>query len=168
MHKTLVTYFTRTGNTKKVAESIFAALDGDKALKPLDEIQSLDEYDLVFVGFPIHSHSVPYKVEVFLKNIPAGKKIALFCTHGSLPGHRLSREGLEHAIVLASKAKILGTFSCRGKVSFEALEVLSKSPEHLEWAEMAASAGSHPNETDLAEAKVFARQVKTSSLHGHY
>jgi flavodoxin len=168
MHKTLVTYFTRTGNTKKVAESIFAALEGDKVLKPLDEVQGLDEYALVFIGFPIHSHSVPYKVEVFLKKIPAGKKIALFCTHGSLPGHRLSREGLEHAIVLASKAKILGTFSCRGKVSFEALEVLSKSPEHLEWAEMAASAGSHPNETDLAEAKVFARQVKTSSLHGHY
>ena len=168
MHKTLVTYFTRTGNTKKVAESIFAALEGDKALKPMDEVQSLDEYALVFIGFPIHSHSVPYKVEVFLKKIPADKKIALFSTHGSLPGHRLSREGLEYAIVLASKAKILGTYSCRGKVSYEALEALSKSPEHLEWAEMAASAGTHPNEIDLAEAQVFARQVKTSSLHGHY
>ena len=168
MHKTLVTYFTRTGNTKKVAESIFAALEGDKALKPMDEVQSLDEYNLVFIGFPIHSHSVPYKVEIFLKKIPADKKIALFCTHGSLPGHRLSREGLEYAIVLASKAKILGTYTCRGKVSYEALEALSKSPEHLEWAEMAASAGTHPNETDLAEAQVFARQVKTSSLHGHY
>jgi flavodoxin len=168
MHKTLVTYFTRTGNTKKVAESIFAALDGDKVLKPLDEVQGLDEYDLVFIGFPVHSHGVPYKVEVFLKNIAAAKKIALFSTHGSLPGHRLSREGLEHAIVLASKAKILGTYSCRGKISFEALEVVSKSPEHLEWAEMAASAGTHPNEIDLAEAQVFARHVKTSSLHGHY
>jgi flavodoxin len=168
MHKTLVTYFTRTGNTKQVAESVFDALDGEKVLKPLAEIQGFDEYDLVFVGFPIHSHSVPYKVEVFLKNIPAGKKIALFCTHGSLPGHRLSREALEYAVVLAAKAKILGTYSCRGKVSVEALEALSKSPEHLEWAEMAASAATHPNETDLSEAKVFARQVKTSSLHGHY
>ncbi len=150
------------------AESIFAALEGDKELKPMDEVQSLDEYALVFIGFPVHSHSVPYKVEIFLKKIPADKKIALFSTHGSLPGHRLSREGLEHAIILASKAKILGTYSCRGKVSYEALEVLGKSPEHLEWAEMAASAGTHPNETDLAEAQVFARQVKTSSLHGHY
>jgi len=168
MHKTLVTYFTKTGNTKKVAESIFDALDGDKVIKPLDEVQSIDEYDLVFIGFPINSHSVPYKVEVFLKNIPAGKKIALFCTHGSLPGHRLSREALEYAVVLAAKAKILGTYSCRGKVSYEALEVLSKSPEHLEWIEMAASAASHPNETDLAEAKVFARQVKMIHIHGHH
>ena len=168
MHKTLVAYFTRTDNTKKVAESIFDALDGDKALKPLDEVQALDEYALVFIGFPIYSHSVPYKVEVFLKKIPADKKIALFSTHGSLSGHRLSREGLEHATILAAKAKILGTYACRGKVSYEALEALSKSPEHLEWAEMAASAGSHPNETDLAEAKVFARQIKTLSLHGHY
>ena len=168
MHKTLVTYYTQTGNTKKVAEAVFAALDGDKVLRPLNEIQSLDEYDLVFVGFPINSHSVPYKVEVFLKNIPPGKKIALFCTHGSLPGHRLSREALEYAVVLTAKAKILGTYSCRGKVSYEALEVLSKSPEHLEWVEMAASAASHPNETDLAEAKVFAHQVKMIHIHGHH
>ncbi|MCX6576651.1 MAG: flavodoxin, partial [Candidatus Aminicenantes bacterium] len=54
MHKTLVAYFTRTDNTKKVAESIFAALEGDKVLKPLDEVQDLDEYALVFIGFPIH------------------------------------------------------------------------------------------------------------------
>jgi len=168
MHKILVAYFSRTGNTQKVAEAIFAALDGDKTLKRLDEVQSLDSYDLIYVGFPVQSHSVPYKVEVFLKNIPAGKKIALFCTHGSLPGHRLSREALEHAVVLASKARILGTYACRGKVSLDALEALSKSPEHLEWAEMAASAAGHPNEIDLAEAKVFARQIKTIALHGHY
>jgi flavodoxin len=168
MHKTLITYFSQTGNTIKVAEAIFSALDGDKALNPIGEVQGLDEYDLVFVGFPVQSHSVPYKVEVFLKNIPAGKKIALFCTHGSLTGSRLSREALEHAVILASKAKVLATYACRGKISYETLAVLIKSPEHQEWAEMAASASTHPNETDLAEAKVFARQVKTISSHGNY
>jgi len=168
MHKTLVAYFSLTGNTKKVADAIFSALDGDKALNPIGEVQGLDEYDLVFVGFPVQSHSVPYKVEVFLKNIPAGKKIALFCTHGSLTGSRLSREALEHAVILASKAKVLGTYACRGKIAYETLAVLIKSPEHQEWAEMAASASTHPNETDLAEAKVFARQVKTISGHGNY
>jgi len=91
MRKTLVTYFSRTGNTKKVAEAIFAAIDGDKDLKPLEEAKPLEGYSLIFVGFPVQSHSVPYKVEEFLKTIPAGKKIAVFCTHGALPGHRLSR-----------------------------------------------------------------------------
>jgi flavodoxin len=166
MHKTLVTYFSRTGNTKKVAEAIFAALDGDKALKPMEEAHPLDGYSLVFIGFPVQSHSVPYKVEEFLKTIPAGKKIALFCTHGALPGHRLSREAIEYAVVLAAKAKVLGTFAGRGRLSMHVLDTLGRSPEHQEWTDMAASANTHPNETDLAEAKVFARQIRTLSVHG--
>jgi flavodoxin len=166
MHKTLVTYFSRTGNTKKVAEAIFAGLDGDKDLKSMEEAHPLDAYSLVFIGFPVHSHSVPYKVEEFLKTIPAGKKIALFCTHGALPGHRLSREAIEYAVVLAAKAKVLGTFAVRGRLSMQALDALGRSPEHQEWTDMAASANTHPNETDLAEAKAFARRIRTLSVHG--
>ena len=166
MHKTLVTYFSRTGNTKKVAEAIFVGLDGDKDLEPMEEAHLLDGYSLVFIGFPVHSHSVPYKVEEFLKTIPAGKKIALFCTHGALPGHRLSREAIEYAVVLAAKAKVLGTFAVRGRLSMQALDALGRSPEHQEWTDMAASANTHPNETDLAEAKAFARRIRTLSVHG--
>lgn len=159
--KTLVTYFSRTGNTKKIAEAIYETLEGDNEIKTVDECSELDEYDLVFVGFPVYSHSVPFKVENCLKNIPQGKKIALFSTHGSLTGSRLSREALEYAAVLASKAKILGSFSCRGKVAPEALEVLMKSPEHAAWAEMAASARNHPDQNDFEDARAFARWILT-------
>jgi flavodoxin len=159
--KALVTYFSLTGNTKKIAEAIFDTLGGDTDINIIDEDSDLNEYDLVFVGFPVHSHSVPFKVEKFLKHIPEGKKIALFSTHGSLTGSRLSREALEHAIVLASKAKVLGSFSCRGKVSPEALEVLMRSPEHVAWAEMAPSARKHPDPNDLEDAHVFAHWILT-------
>lgn len=165
MPKILVTYFSQTGNTKRIAEAIFETLEGEKEIAPLDEAGNVDEYELIFVGFPVHSHSVPYKVESFLKKIPKGKKIALFATHGSHTGSRLSREALEHAAGVASKAKIIGTFSCRGKVSLAALEVLSKSPEHAAWAEIAASARSHPSEHDLEDARSFARWVTTLSRH---
>jgi flavodoxin len=159
--KTLVTYFSLTGNTQKIAEAISEALEGDKELKTIAECSDLDEYSLVFVGFPVHSHSVPFKVEDFLKNIPQGKKIALFSTHGSLTGSRLSREALEHAVVLSAKAKVLGSFSCRGQVSPQALEVLMNSPEHVAWAEMAASARNHPDNNDLEDARAFARWILT-------
>lgn len=168
MSKILVTYFSRTGNTKQVAEAIYEALEGDKTIKPVDEAGDLAPYGLIFVGFPVQSHSVPYQVEAFLRTIPAGQKLALFSTHGSLPGMKLSREALEHASVVAAKAKIVGTYSCRGKVSLKALEVLSKSPEHEAWADMAASAGTHPDESDLQDARVFARWVSTVSASGHF
>ena len=151
-----------------VAEAIFEALDGEQILKPIEEVAGLDEFGLVFVGFPVHSHGVPYPVEVFLKSIAPRKMIALFSTHGSLPGHRLAREAIEHAVILASKAKILGTFAVRGKLSLQALDALGKSPEHAEWTEMAASADGHPNEIDLAEAGAFARSMRLAASHGSY
>jgi flavodoxin len=167
MAKTLVTYFTRTGNTQKVAEAIFEAIGGDKTILPMKEAADLDPYGLIFIGFPVQSHSVPYPVEVFLKGVPAGKKVALFSTHGSVTGSTLSREAIEHALTLVPRAKLIGTFSCRGKVSLQAMEVLSKSPEHEAWVDMAASAATHPDEHDLAEARAFARWVMTLGAHGH-
>ena len=167
MAKTLVTYFSRTGNTKLVAEAIFGALPGDKTLKPLAEAGELVPYQLVFVGFPVQTHSIPYPVEVFLKSIPEGKKIALFCTHGSVTGSRLAREAMEYASVLVAKAQLVGTFSCRGKVSIKALEVLMQSPEHEAWADMAASAATHPDESDLEDARAFARWIATLAAQGH-
>ena len=163
MSKRLVAYISWTGNTKKVAGAIFEALEGNTTIKSLDEVQNPDEYELIFIGFPVHSHSVPFKTEEFIKKISAGKKVALFSTHGSLTGSRLSREALEHASILASNSKILGTFTCRGRVSLQALEVLSKSPEHKAWAEMAASAQTHPDENDLEDARDFAKWITTLS-----
>lgn len=168
MDKTLVTYFTRTGNTRRIAEAIHEALGRNPDLLPMDKVKDLGAYGLAFIGFPVQSHSLPYKVEEFLKTIPAGMRIALFSTHGSLPGMRLSREALEYATVLVAKARLLGTFSCRGKVSMQALEVLSRSPEHEAWAEMAASASTHPDEHDIADAKAFATWIATLNAHGRF
>ena len=167
MHKILVAYLSLTGNTKKVAEAIYESLPLPKDLKPIAEAAGLDEFDLIFAGFPVHSHSVPAKVEKFLRAIPPGKKVALFSTHGSLAGSRLSREAIEHAVVTASQAKIISTFSCRGKVSPQALETLRQSPEHEAWADMAVSASTHPNEHDLEDARTFARWVVTLSRSDH-
>jgi flavodoxin len=168
MAKTLVTYFSRTGNTKLVAEAIWDALPGDKTIKPMAEAGDLAPYQLIFAGFPVQTHSVPYPVEIFLKAIPEGKKVALFSTHGSVAGSHLSREALEYASVLVARAQIIGTFSCRGKVSMKALEVLLQSPEHEAWADMAASAATHPDESDLEDARAFARWIKTLGAQGHY
>jgi len=168
MAKTLVTYFSRTGNTRLVAETVYEALGREATIKPMAEAGDLAPYHLLFAGFPVQTHSLPYPVEVVLKSIPDGKNVALFSTHGSVTGSSLSREALEYASVLVAKARLLGTFSCRGKVSARALEVLMQSPEHEAWADMAASAATHPDESDLEDARAFARWIVTLSAQGHY
>jgi len=159
----LITYLSKTGNTKKVAEAIQETLKEDNKIKPIHEVtdDEIKDSDLIFIGFPVYSHTVPYKAELFIKKIPPGKKVALFSTHGSISGSHLSKEALEYAVTLASNLKVLGTFSCRGQVSMEALENLLRSPEHTAWAEMAPTAKNHPDKSDLEDAKAFARWIVT-------
>jgi flavodoxin len=161
MSNILVAYMSLTGNTQTIAEAIHVSLEGDIRLDSIKEIDSTEAYDLIFIGFPVHSHSVPVPVERFLKSIPSGKHIALFSTHGSLSGSRLSKEALEYAGIVAAHCTTLGSFSSRGKVSSEAMEVLGKSPENQVWAEMAVTARTHPDENDISDAKTFARWIQT-------
>jgi len=162
--KALVTYFTQTGNTEKVARAISQVIPVDTDIMPIDEVEGHDEYDVIFCGFPVHSHSVPVRVQNFIKSLPVGKKFALFTTHGSLRGGELATTAIEHAVSLASKLKLLGTFACRGKVDPKLIEAILKKPEHRAWAETAKSAVTHPDEADLQDARQFARKVITKAL----
>ena len=157
--KALVTYYSQTGNTEKVARAIYDAIHVDKELLPVHDVKSVGGYDIIFVGFPVHAHSVPAKLFPFFKGLPDGQNIALFCTHGSLRGGHLPKQALEHAVGLATRAKILGMFGVRGRVDAKIIETLMKQAEHRAWAEEAQGAHEHPSEMDLADGKAFARGV---------
>jgi flavodoxin len=108
--KTLVVYFTRSGNTTKVAEEIAAALEADIELLeddvnrggPIGFVKSgrearsdtmvnlkplkhdLTTYDLVVVGTPVWARTVSSPVRTFLRTAKLGSaKLAWFCTVGA-------------------------------------------------------------------------------------
>lgn len=158
--KILVAYFTKTGNTKKVAEAIHDALKQEKPdLLPVKDVQDPGAYDLIICGFPVQAHSVPVPAQDFIKNLKKGQKLALFSTHGSLTDGQMPKEAIKHAVGLAKNVEILGSFTCRGEVEEEIIEALMAKPEHRAWAMEAASAKSHPDEADLEDARVFARNM---------
>jgi flavodoxin len=158
--KVLVTYYSETGNTEKLARAVYEGIQkADKDLLPVHEVQSVENYDLILFGFPVQSSSVPNKVEPFLKNIPKGAKVALFATHGSLRMGQLAVTAFEHAVTLAAQAKVIGTFGCRGKVKSSLIDALMKTSEHKAWAEQARSADGHPDDADFEEAKNFAKEI---------
>lgn len=159
----LVTYYTQTGNTEKVARAVYEAVGGKKEIMAVSDVKNVAGYDVIFCGFPVHAHSVPAKMAFFIERLPDGQKVAFFCTHGSLRGGPLPRQALEHAAGLAGKLKILGSFACRGKVSEKIIEALMAKPEHRAWAEEARGAVLHPDENDLADARAFAKQVMAAA-----
>ena len=50
--KALVTYYSQTGNTEKLARAIYDAIHFEKELLPIKEVKSSKGYDIIFVGIP--------------------------------------------------------------------------------------------------------------------
>jgi flavodoxin len=154
--KALVAYYSESGNTEKLAKAVYEGINlKDKEIGPIGEANA-DYYDVIFIGFPVQASSVPAKVEQFIKSIPEGKMLAFFVTHGSLRGGQLAITALYHALSLALKMTVLGTFGSRGEVKAGLIEALLKKPEHKAWAMEAQSAAGHPDDADLEDGKEFA------------
>jgi flavodoxin len=110
--KTLVLYYSETGNTRAVAEALQQKLGADieeilpvvpytgdfqatieRGRKEMEEdnfpeLQPLKSdiasYDIIFLGFPVWFGTYANPVETLLRNADfAGKKIVPFCTFGS-------------------------------------------------------------------------------------
>ena len=158
--KTLVTYYSESGNTEKVAKTIYEGLEAtENEIAKISDEKNFDDYDVIFIGFPVHGSSVPPKAEKCLKRIPEGKMLALFGTHGSYRGGPLAISAFHYAITLAPKAIIIGTFGCRGEVKASLLEGLMNKAEYRFWALEAQSAAGHPDDADFEDAKQFAKQM---------
>ena len=125
--KILIVFYSLTGNTKKVAQAIAAAVKGEileiKLKKPLPnrgfskyfwggkqvvwgespELLPLGknpaDYDMIFLGTPVWAGDFAPAVRSFLSQAKlADKKVALFCAHGGDdPGKTFADLGKELA-----------------------------------------------------------------------
>jgi len=159
--KTLVAYFSQTGNTEKVAEAIYNEVPGEKRLASLEELEDLEGYDIVLFGFPVHAMGPAQAAGKFLDAKAEGKKVALFVTHGA-PEDEADLEGwLQKCREAASSADLVGFFHCQGEVADEIAEFLKKSddPKFRAFGERAHGAAGQPDEGRLEMARGFAREV---------
>ena len=118
--KVLVTYRTVTGNTKKIAEAIFAEIECEKEIKPFDE------YDFIFVGCPIEFFGAGKATKKWLDTHVQGKRIGLFCTHGApefAPGVPHWTDALKTTATDAG-AVLVSFFNCQGELSQKVLDMM--------------------------------------------
>ncbi|MEN8691626.1 MAG: flavodoxin family protein [Desulfobacterales bacterium] len=150
--KTLVVYSSQSGNTRKLADAVFAAIDAEKEIYPVDEAPDPSGYNPVAVGFWFKAGKPdPLSLE-FLSKIK-GQNLFFFATHGAAAGSAHAEDAMSHARSLVPEAKVLGTFSCQGEVNPEILERVSKKPEPPVWLKDAPHAVGHPNRNDIQELK---------------
>jgi flavodoxin len=177
--KILITYFSQTGNTEKIAQAIHevSSKNHESTLKRLKKvkIEELEDYDLVFIGSPCHDSDLAKPALRFLKKIPNSPKFAIagFYTHSTfLP------EGDERIKKLSEKwsgkciatfedvkkeknANFKGYFRCQGIPSPPIEQFIHKTiiKDDEEWADFIEEVKKHPNESDMEDAKKFAQDI---------
>jgi len=167
--KTLVTYSSKTGNTGKVATAIHQAIP-DADIFPMEQAPDPNDYDLVFAGFWVDKGTADQKAGEYLHRI-CGKPVALFATLGAYPDSDHARESLDNAAALIPSCTVLDRFICQGAIDPKLISWMSQLPPEHPHAPDAArikrwkDAESHPDETDLHNARIWAARVYHGDSH---
>ncbi len=159
--KALVAYMSKTGNTKKVAEAIFEALDCEKEIMPVEQVADISGYDLSFLGFPVQRFGPdPKTVRLLQQHCQPGRDVALFITHAAPEDEAQLPEWLAGFRTAAGRANIVGIFDCQGQLSKGTKRIMSILPMRglREIAKRDNSQG-QPDATRLARARAFARET---------
>jgi flavodoxin len=110
--KTCILYFSRTGNTKRVAEAI-----SDSSKAPAFDITSsepsvVEDYDLLILGTPVEGFRPAKETLAFVERLPKteDKKAVLFCTCRFWKGRtfkvlekRLANKGYDTVLSVSKK-----------------------------------------------------------------
>lgn len=149
--KTLIVYFTWSGNTRKVAEVIHEIVGGDivelQPEKPYPEsynttleqakreirmnykpplkskIDNIKDYDIIFVGSPNWWGTIAPPVASFLSQYDLSNKMVVpFCTHGGGGKQRI----IEEIRKLCPNSKILSEFVVYGNGGRDLRDKISK------------------------------------------
>jgi len=166
----LVTYASHTGNTEKIASAIFAeaSLEHNAVLEKMKDVDpnSLDNYDVLFVGSPINAGSIVKEVSDFLDQLPALPKIKLagFITHAAPAYPKQAIDQMTQPFVATCKANDMeykGCFSCQGYLAdfmHEAVQEMQKVSDQ-EWQKKVKQMTGHPDADDEEDARSFARSA---------
>jgi flavodoxin/ferredoxin len=149
--KSIIVYFSQTGNTRDIAREIHAGVSESVERCDIARLQDVDEhdlsgYDLIGLGAPVWHRREPANVMNFIEytmNSLEGKHAFAFCTHGLLPGRFLARVV---SMMTQKGLTVIGWNNWYGSVT------MPEKPKPY-------FTDGHPDEIDLEEARDFGKQM---------
>ena len=170
--KILVTYSSLSGNTKLLAEAIYAALTSEnKTILPIKEASNAENYDVILVGYWVDKGAPSQEAAEFLRKL-CDKKIGIFATLGYWPDSDHAYEALKKGEDLVKDSnEVICRYICQGKLSDQIIEAFKSMPkdhfhaltdEKLRRYEIAAR---HPSKADIAVAgELFEERLQSICL----
>jgi flavodoxin len=182
--KVLIAYYSETGNTEKIARAIYEAVSNEHEahLKKIKDVtaDTLDNYDLVFLGSACHSTDLAIPIKRILDALPKSPKFKLvgFFTHScSSPEDSARTRALFNrwagkctvSFEKVSKEKQIdfkGYYNCQGAPSPPIQEFIKNEVfvSADKWEEYMEEARKHPSTEDVQKAKEFAQEVTIQVL----
>lgn len=178
----LIVNYSQTGNTAKVAQAIYEeVLSKGHSVDMVDlaeiESDSLNSYDLVFLGSACHDAGLAQPVLRILEGIVTLPpfKLAGFVTHSTqMPedGERATELYARWAgnclptfkrVCEEKKIVFLGYFHCQGAPTPQIATFIHNTivTDAQEWETYIANVSGHPDDEDFRKVKVFVHQVLT-------
>lgn len=171
----LIAYHSLTGNTKKIAQSLYEGCIplGAADISTIEEISPdiLEKYDIAFIGSPCHAGDLSQVARDFLSSMKDSLPVTLagFFTH-SAPVYKekdyincvdtFTNECAQKGISLS------GVFHCMGFLTPELHGMIKKARgfSDAEWNEMVNQMKGHPDNIDISDAQSFAAAILTSYM----
>ncbi len=166
MKKILITYSSKTGNTKKLCSEAINRLSEDIVVdfKTMKETDTIDGYDLVVPAFWVDKGTANREAKKFIAKIK-DKNVLLLATLGAAPDS-------EHGIKVTNNApnlvddsnKYFGIFLARGKVDEKLTNRIKFLPLSSSIKEQMYEASISSREPNEEEFKGAAKAI-TEALH---
>ncbi len=159
--RALVAYFSQTGNTKKVGETIYQAIRCEKDIKEFSDITDVNPYDLLFIGFPIQAFNPAEQGKEFMNTYCQHKQVALFITHAA-PGNFIDLPiWIDRCKEPLPETNIKGVFNCQGEVSESLLDFALESDDPVlkQFGKFGGTAKGQPDAAQFKRAREFAEDV---------
>jgi flavodoxin len=156
--KALVVYSSKTGNTRKLAQTVYDDLSCEKEIHAMESAPDPRGFDLVALGFWLQGGKPDLRSAEFMGKLGTSD-VFLFATHGAAAGSDHAKKAMDYAKSLVVSARIRGTFSCPGEVDPAHLEkARAKDPQPV-WIKDAPAAVGRPNEEDLRSLKAALKEA---------
>lgn len=163
--KVLVTYSSKTGNTKTLAEGIYEGLPmEDKVIVPMKEVCSLDEFDIVLVGYWVDKAGPNEEAKNFLSSIK-NKKVGLFATLAYWADTDHAWNSLVNGeALIKDNNTVIAKYICQGKLSDKIIAMFEKLPSdnphavNEEKRKRYEIAKRHPSQVDILSAAELFRE----------
>ena len=165
MMKTLITYSSKTGNTKKLAEGIYKNIGLENVvIQPISEVENIDTYDNILVGYWVDKGGPNKEAAEFMQTIK-GKRVGIFATLGAYPDTQHGWDSLINGEALIKEEnEVIGKYICQGAIDEKIINFFKTlggdnphaiTPAKLKRYEIAKQ---HPNEADMLSAAILFRE----------